>query len=454
MSIVIQSAAPNQTLTTEVADNRYQKKGFSTGLATTVITNANLTGGVTSVGNATTVITNANLTGAITSIGNATSLGTFTSAQLATALTDETGTGLVVFGTSPTINNLNVNGSTSITTDSGCLNFNTSVQNKLIALYDAHPSDITRSDFYGFGVSPATLRYQTYGVGDHVFFFAGSAFDDRKLFSINHTGVITTHNINNNLVQNTLDDGSGNINSVGNFTLTRSTPRIQLNDTGSVLSSIDYARNATIKWSLYDLASDNSFNLDLVGTTSIFKVNGTTGEITFNPSINSNGTLKLGGITIAAPASTTSGYVLTANSATTATWVAPSGAFTGITNTGTFNNIGNVSLNSKLVYSTTAITIASGFTDAPTITSSKSNGTLVVYINIATGNNGSTGTLTMPTASNGWMLLGSNTDAAGTAVRWTASTTTSVSVVNYSIATGLAQNWSGNSNIILSFLPF
>lgn len=40
----------------------------------TVVTNANLTGGVTSVGNAATVVTNANLTGPVTSSGNATSI--------------------------------------------------------------------------------------------------------------------------------------------------------------------------------------------------------------------------------------------------------------------------------------------------------------------------------------------------------------------------------------------
>lgn len=49
------------------------------------------------------VTTNANLTGAVTSVGNAASLGSFTSAQLATALTDETGTGANVFATSPTL---------------------------------------------------------------------------------------------------------------------------------------------------------------------------------------------------------------------------------------------------------------------------------------------------------------------------------------------------------------
>jgi len=49
--------------------------GSGTGsFAATVVTNANLTGGVTSVGNAATVVTNANLTGDVTSVGNATTL--------------------------------------------------------------------------------------------------------------------------------------------------------------------------------------------------------------------------------------------------------------------------------------------------------------------------------------------------------------------------------------------
>jgi hypothetical protein len=48
-------------------------------------------------------VTNANLTGAVTSVGNASLLGSFTSLQLLTALTDQTGTGVNVFATSPTL---------------------------------------------------------------------------------------------------------------------------------------------------------------------------------------------------------------------------------------------------------------------------------------------------------------------------------------------------------------
>ena len=91
-----------------------------------VTTNANLTGGVTSVGNAATVVTNANLTGHITSTGNAAILGSFTSAQLSAALSDETGTGVSVFGTSPAITTSLTTGSASfdlINTTATAVNF-------------------------------------------------------------------------------------------------------------------------------------------------------------------------------------------------------------------------------------------------------------------------------------------------------------------------------------------
>jgi hypothetical protein len=58
--------------------------------------------------------TNANLTGAVTSIGNATSLGSFTSANLLAALTDETGTGPNVFGTSPILSAVDARGTWTV----------------------------------------------------------------------------------------------------------------------------------------------------------------------------------------------------------------------------------------------------------------------------------------------------------------------------------------------------
>ncbi len=54
-------------------------------------------------GNAATVTTNANLTGHVTSVGNAAVLGSFTSAQLKAAVSDETGSGVAVFADGPTM---------------------------------------------------------------------------------------------------------------------------------------------------------------------------------------------------------------------------------------------------------------------------------------------------------------------------------------------------------------
>lgn len=68
----------------------------------TALVGTNITGTASGL-TAGTVTTNANLTGAVTSVGNATSLGSFSSANLASALTDETGTGAAVFATSPTL---------------------------------------------------------------------------------------------------------------------------------------------------------------------------------------------------------------------------------------------------------------------------------------------------------------------------------------------------------------
>jgi hypothetical protein len=76
----------------------------------TLLVGTNITGTASGL-TAGRVTTNADLTGAITSSGNGTTLGSFTSSHLRTALTDETGTGVAVFGTSPAI-------TTSLTTPS------------------------------------------------------------------------------------------------------------------------------------------------------------------------------------------------------------------------------------------------------------------------------------------------------------------------------------------------
>ena len=66
-----------------------------------IVTATSFVGSLT--GSATTTTNIPNLTGAITSSNTTTSLGSFTSAQLATALSDETGSGANVFANSPTL---------------------------------------------------------------------------------------------------------------------------------------------------------------------------------------------------------------------------------------------------------------------------------------------------------------------------------------------------------------
>jgi hypothetical protein len=77
----------------------------------TALVGTNITGTAAGL-TAGNVTTNANLTGAITSVGNATSLGSFTSANLASALTDETGTGANVFANTPTLVTPNIGAAT------------------------------------------------------------------------------------------------------------------------------------------------------------------------------------------------------------------------------------------------------------------------------------------------------------------------------------------------------
>ena len=92
-----------------------------------IVTATSFVGALSGTASSTTNIPN--LTGAITSNNTTTSLGSFTSAQLATALTDETGSGSAVFATSPvlttpslgiaTATSLNVTGIVTATSFSG-----------------------------------------------------------------------------------------------------------------------------------------------------------------------------------------------------------------------------------------------------------------------------------------------------------------------------------------------
>jgi len=116
--------------------------------------------------------------------------------------------------------NMTVSGSVTSTiggfrvlSNAGSLNFNTTIQNKIIAIYDpGTTTDNTLHNYYGFGIAENTMRYQVSDVvASHTFYSSLTSSTSRTNFTINGSGVVTTHNPSTSAVQNTLDDGSGNM---------------------------------------------------------------------------------------------------------------------------------------------------------------------------------------------------------------------------------------------------
>lgn len=135
------------------------------------------------------------------------------------------------------------------------------------------------------------------------------------------------------------------------------------------------------------------------------------------------------------------------------------GAGTGVltalgVNTGTAGafqvNNASIKLNA-LAFSTTAPTIASGFcSTASNTTISASNGTAAFDILIGGATCGTTGTLTMPAATTGWVCESTDvtTPASHNVVQTgTQGSTTAVVLTDYSRTTGIAQNFNPADHI-------
>jgi len=95
--------------------------------------------------------------------------------------------------------------------------------------------------------------------------------------------------------------------------------------------------------------------------------------------------------------------------------------------------------------------IASGFGTAPTIKGATPN-----CFAVTVGSGGAAnGTITLPTAPNGWMCLANDvTNGSALFLQQTASTTTSVTVTGYGITTGLAANMSAGDVIVMTCIPY
>jgi hypothetical protein len=147
------------------------------------------------------VTTNANLTGAVTSVGNATSLGSFSSANLAGALTDETGTGSAVFATSPTLVTPILGTPTSVTlTNATGLPLSTGVTGTLATTNGG--TGLTSFTSGGVVYASSTSALAT-----------GSAltFDGTQVFSVGTTGGNVKAIGTSGITVLTADTGSNNI---------------------------------------------------------------------------------------------------------------------------------------------------------------------------------------------------------------------------------------------------
>lgn len=142
------------------------------------------------------VTTNANLTGAVTSVGNATSLGSFSSANLAGALTDETGSGAAVFATSPTfvtpvLGTPTSGDLTSCTADgTNAVGFRTIPQNSQSAAYTLVLADSGKHIFHPVGDNNA--RTFTIPANSSVAYPIGTAITFINMAVANVTIAITS----------------------------------------------------------------------------------------------------------------------------------------------------------------------------------------------------------------------------------------------------------------------
>lgn len=125
---------------------------------------------------------------------------------------------------------------------------------------------------------------------------------------------------------------------------------------------------------------------------------------------------------------------------------AGSGTFTG-----TVASTGVLDSGNRLMFSSTAPTISSGFGTSPAITAFNT-----AAFKIAVGSSpGGTGVITLPTATTGWSCSGYDVTSNSTIVLGvTAQTTTSVSVAAYSRTTGLAGNFTASDVLTFQCVAF
>ncbi len=197
----------------------------------------------------------------------------------------------------------------------------------------------------------------------------------------------------------------------------------------------------------YSLVTVNTAGVVTVGATATFSdVTGTLGIARGGTGLIAIGddAVWVGDAAAAATARTISNCTTTPLGYTQAT-----NLFSCLTSLSGLTNVGLT----RLVMSSTAPTISSGFGTSPTVPTN--NGTAAFTINVGTGGSATSGVITMPAATTGWACSVENQTAvlgnvANARTMQIGSTTTTVTVENQTVSTGAALAWTASDVLVLS----
>lgn len=261
---------------------------------------------------------------------------------------------------------------------------------------------------------------------------------------------------------NTITVGSPEAHS-GSYTFSNSTNGGQAISTAAatytdaVLTGSQAANFGVTQFGIPTLAAGSALTYTGTSATVTIKgapVSGTNVTQSFSRalSVEAGSTVLGGGVVVQSGLIATGNSTIAANNGT-ATVGLGTGTTTGTVSIGGGSNVVNVAsplqLGGKVALSTTAPTISSGFGTSPSIVAS--SGTAAFTLNVGTGGAASTGIVGLPAATTGWACSVNNlttNDATHLLTKQTATTTTTVTVGNYTTA-GVAGAWAASD--ILQF---
>ena len=135
-----------------------------------------------------------------------------------------------------------------------------------------------------------------------------------------------------------------------------------------------------------------------------------------------------------------------------------SGNFLSASISGDCSSVANVftctATSGKTLFLPTAPTILSGFGTSPSIVSS--NGTATFKINVGTGGTASSGIVAMPASTTGYncTVTPAASPQAAAVMYSTATSATSITITNYTLATGVTLAWTASTIIAVHCVAF